>query len=937
MIVTAGAVAVFRLPLPQVTESAEPEAEAVPDSEASPDPLVMDVRPAKVVQGSEITVSAECRQGMATVVSQALSYSISLGESGRLATGTIELDSSVPPGVYEVRAKCAVDGRTGRATFEVVPPKGGIPPARGLSAVTRVTVTTLSRGAVQEEFRARSEEPESDINVRIAVTHEWRLRADDPDVTLLRTGAALTEPTDFVAERLGEVDPFSDGAYYPIEFDMPVLRSDPDSGQVVVTATGVGYSESGWEGDRIFRLTFWPPTPDGEVSRPATHDVTVTAPGLTLTGVTGVTPTALDRESLRFDGTRIARAVFGDGPSSSGYLAAAYLAGDLLGDVITDPDRPDLYASSLPWPVDAATGLLSFLALLIVAWTFARSLGAAWWRRWDNRFLMIWAVVLYAVLLQIWDLSLESVLFLSLLLLGCLPALVLTMAARRIGPPPWPGSTFTLLSIAAGLAGAVLTGSGLLLVTPVPWWVAVVLAVAAGATALRRLRPYAPAVAAVSLGAGVLLTARAAQGGLAPGYVALAMLAGLEVVVLVFGGLSVATGRWSTRTLLWSAAALIPLLGVSLTGVRSTFSPDRTTSEQLPSLLEWYVSSVLLLHFALLVVMLVLRLRRLGQVPAAVFLGEAYATMTLALFLSQVTPGFASDLTIVIMWGAVLWLLSGSSSRRAKNEPDITPEQHRSLVRALVGRRFARLALTDLLRQGRSRIATGEMSLAVFEKQRRTLLRASDDVTGPIDSDLALATAAGRTPWEAAVIAFGTGLVLSVPFTTARAIQTNSGEELLSVLATAAIAPLMCAIFGFFYPRVRGDQPLSKSLFLLLAAVVVTLPTHLYSLVITLTADPAAFSTPLPTPVEVVIGALLSMGNLAVVCLGLGLFWEWRLLRLADEPWGRVRSVRSARAVAAPLTAVVIAAGTAVTTALVNNAIAPLPTISETAQPTRQP
>ncbi|GAA0416024.1 hypothetical protein Acor_56540 [Acrocarpospora corrugata] len=921
LIVTAEAVAVFRLPSPPPAA----ESEELAEPEVSVEPLKIVLSPAKVQPGSQITVTAPCRGQTATAVSPILTYTPSLDTStgDGPATGLVDVDSRIPPGIYEMRATCDETGDSGSAMFQVIPPPGGITPGRGLAAVTRVTLTTPARDEVEAAYRAYSLELENETYVKVAVTHEWRLRADDPDAALLRAGAALDTPTDFLTIRLGEVDTYTGGQDLPVEYEMPVLRVDPDSGQFVVTATGVGYGLSGGIGARICRVAFWPPAPDGSVSRPATHEIIVAAPGLTLWGVTGAAPSAQDRENLRFDGTQVTRVAFGTGTPGSG-AAAAYLAGDASGYVFSNPTE----ATDGPWWVTtAAFNALAVLVIAVLVWTFARSFGAAWWRRWDNRFLVLWFLVFYLVGLGFSPPPPLELPLIGLLLTG-LPVLALIMAARRVGPPPWPGSTIGLLSIAGGLIGAVLIGSGLLLLSIAPWWWAVLPAAAVGVTAFRRARPYAPVLAAILLGTGILLTIRVGLEGLAPGYEAMTLIMGLELMVLLVAGLAVATGRWPGRAILWSGAALTLIIGVGLATASSHFFSGYTVPAEF-YLYSGSVGIIALIYLILLAVLLLIRLRRLGQSAAAVFQGEAYSTMLLGLFLPQVANDIAAPATVVIMWLAVLWLLSGPSAQRAKTSPEITPERHQTLIRALVNRRFARAALTDLLRQGRSRIAAGEMSMAIFEKQRRTLLRASDDATGPIDSDLALSTAGGRTPWQGAVTAFGVGLVLSIPFTTARLVQSTAPDELPGVLATASIAPLLCAVFGFFYPRVRGDQPLTKSMFLLLAAVVITIPAHLFALAVTLTADPAAFSTPLPTPAEAIIGALLAMGNLAVVCLGLGLFWEWRLLNLAAEPWVRVRSVRSARAIAAPLTAVLIAAGTAVTTAFVNNAIAPLPTISE--------
>jgi hypothetical protein len=43
-------------------------------------------------------------------------------------------------------------------------------------------------------------------------------------------------------------------------------------------------------------------------------------------------------------------------------------------------------------------------------------------------------------------------------------------------------------------------------------------------------------------------------------------------------------------------------------------------------------------------------------------------------------------------------------------------------------------------------------------------------------------------------------------------------------------------------------------------------------------------------------GVGVAVGNIAVVSIGLGLWWEWRLMWLAGEPWARIRNLRSLHA-----------------------------------------
>jgi hypothetical protein len=67
---------------------------------------------------------------------------------------------------------------------------------------------------------------------------------------------------------------------------------------------------------------------------------------------------------------------------------------------------------------------------------------------------------------------------------------------------------------------------------------------------------------------------------------------------------------------------------------------------------------------------------------------------------------------------------------------------------------------------------------------------------------------------------------------------------------------------------------------------------------------------------DVVIAAVIRLGQLAVFCLALGLWWERRPVRAAGLDWYRIREFRSIRSLGAPLVTVGIAALTVVATAL---------------------
>ncbi|MBT2233146.1 hypothetical protein [Nonomuraea sp. NEAU-A123] len=256
----------------------------------------------------------------------------------------------------------------------------------------------------------------------------------------------------------------------------------------------------------------------------------------------------------------------------------------------------------------------------------------------------------------------------------------------------------------------------------------------------------------------------------------------------------------------------------------------------------------------------------------------------------------------------------------------------------MIRRRSVRTALTQLLRQWQG---TGsELSSEDFDERRAALERAGDDWTGPVDSDLAFSTLAGRTPWQNGMAALLVGTLLSLPLSAVRIIEAagswqSGGLEFVLALSPLLTLPALCMIFGYFYPRVRGANPIAKSLVLLVAALLIELPTYVRTLVVASTQGPSLSDMPPPTPREALISVLVAVGDIAVVSLGLGLWWEWRLMSLAGEPWVRIRNIRTLRALAAPLAAIAIAIGTTAATALVNNVIAPLPTVQ--APPEKSP
>jgi hypothetical protein len=382
---------------------------------------------------------------------------------------------------------------------------------------------------------------------------------------------------------------------------------------------------------------------------------------------------------------------------------------------------------------------------------------------------------------------------------------------------------------------------------------------------------------------------------------------------LVYGWATEAGHQWAPRYALWWVGTASVAIGIVVYARLDFF--DRLADE-----VVWTGMPLLALA------MFVVRARRLGQDAEAPAGTVPFHTAVLVMLSLHAPGGWGSPvmwITILLEWAGLSVLLR--APRRELVRP-VSEEEHRSLVRDMVRRRSVRAALTNLLRephQGQD-----------FDERRTTLERAAENRGADLDSDLALSTTAGRTPWQNAMAAFWAGAVLSLPFSAVRLIETaTSGLTTPDQVVVAGLSlswlPALCGVFGYFYPRVRGAGPIAKSMALLLVALVSEVPAFALGLGNALTDGGQ-------TPEEALVAWLVTVGNFAVVTIGLGLWWEWRLMALAGEPWGRIRNVRTLRALGAPLAAVTIAIATTTATALVNNVITPLPSGSVTEQRTGQ-
>ncbi|TYB70170.1 hypothetical protein FXF51_03610 [Nonomuraea sp. PA05] len=934
----------------RMTPTVHPPAESAsePVEEFTAGELLLTVEPRRVPPGTRsVRLSADCASPPAETVAQSGAFAgspaFTRDPSGTTTHADAALDPALAPGRYHVFARCGT--RFGSAELEIAAGDG--PPesaARERVATTRITLAPARTGEWRDHPAGEHTTAEPDPGqafVRVGLVHEMRVPVDDPDVAALRAGAAGYNAAAFLESRLGTFDVETSQSLLDLEYSAPVVRAEPGSGEAVITYTGLYYGTASTVTEAYAGIAYTPPWPAAEPPLNA-HEIVASATGWTVAGVSGPPPLAQDAHLLRLNGGRPARMAFirdGRNASVAGYLGEdRMLAAFLEGGEFEDPPGaeddtepvtlwnlgdPDTFVGRA-WTASLVTAMAA--AVLIFLHALARALGGAWWRRRRNWPLAALGVGGGAVYLFATESGLLEFTVWTLVAGVSGLALFSTCRAAR-GHSDLP---VAVAAVFAALAGLVLAAWPLASAFG-PWPATGVLAVAAAVTAaVPRLRGGLTRTGLTLLGAGGMLAAMAVVAGFGPPHLMWVALLALGWLATVFGWSSEASHRWTVpgaaRWLLVTSVVFgVPVYALTYLDDRSTWASMAWDEVFSVAMTVVYLGLPLLA-----LMMLVVRMRRFGQDHEGLTEPAAFHTAVfLLLFARLQATGLAVGVLMLLVWAGVFVLLPAP---RAELLRPVPADEHRLLVRDMIKRRSARTALTALLRQ------PGEGD--DFEQRRQALERAGDERDGTLDSDLALSTLAGRTPWQNGLASFWVGLGLSLPFSAVRIVESvRAGQTGVPELAAAALAvvslPLLCMVFGYFYPRVRGTHPVAKCLSLFVTALLVELPTYMLTLLVASSGGvvPSTLGEPLA-------GVLVAVGNTAVVSIGLGLWWEWRLMWLAGEPWGRVRNVRTLRALAAPLAAVSIAVATTAATALVNNVIAPLPggTAAETTpSPTRSP
>ncbi|NUS16444.1 MAG: hypothetical protein HOY69_34455 [Streptomyces sp.] len=331
------------------------------------------------------------------------------------------------------------------------------------------------------------------------------------------------------------------------------------------------------------------------------------------------------------------------------------------------------------------------------------------------------------------------------------------------------------------------------------------------------------------------------------------------------------------------------------------------------------------LYLALVVALLALRAhdrRYEGWPPhvrtVAVGLGIAAVATGLAayeptMFGSVVQRG-GYYLALAIAAVGFAWLLPPDGQKRAVRLHGTSPVVHNRRMHALLKDQTLAAGRREFLTASRTALAQGELTTRQWSARWHGLGALGARGTAPQHSVnlrlAALGTSGGRTAFRNGTAAGVLLAALGVPwlaYTVPPSLSADFPYD-AQVWAYALRWAVYGFVYGYAYSWLRGGSPIGRSLCLLAVVLPAEVAQLLYQ-----GLEPRKFAVQL----------LLTTGNCLAIFLVLGLYWEARLVRVAGLRWGQIRNFRSLTAAAVPATTVLVAAATALATAMVGAWIAP--------------
>ncbi|MFD5815728.1 hypothetical protein [Streptomyces sp. NPDC127038] len=277
---------------------------------------------------------------------------------------------------------------------------------------------------------------------------------------------------------------------------------------------------------------------------------------------------------------------------------------------------------------------------------------------------------------------------------------------------------------------------------------------------------------------------------------------------------------------------------------------------------------------------------------------------------------------LAVFWAAVSWrlLVSADAETDGRSLRRVSRGAHTRLIHRWISYRQAWDARGDLQRTTREAMAEGTVTVAEFSSRWRQF-----DVPGSAPDQAtalarlkrsALGSGAGATPTASGLAAAVAAQVLALPWAVYKlATGQTLGRDLFMPAPLEVGAELVRFghwavygfVFGYFYTWIKGGDPVVKAL-VLFGCV---LPIELFPTA-TVTLDPQYTQDPSWT--DFAIGAAGVTGQSFVICMGLGLLWEWQLARAAAVRWSQLRNFRRLGSITVPLGTVLVAAATAYVT-----------------------
>ncbi|NUR25522.1 MAG: hypothetical protein HOV83_06680 [Catenulispora sp.] len=516
-----------------------------------------------------------------------------------------------------------------------------------------------------------------------------------------------------------------------------------------------------------------------------------------------------------------------------------------------------------------------------------------------------------------------------------LPALCLLVTAWLMGGGLWNGAVALCCGAASVAAGAVLLAPRLhSAAAAVRTWLPALAAAAWTTVVATIVLDAVPAqfrLSALAADPATALDHRAAIASWLLVYLLLTPLA--TALLLLVGGLPGLALPVVSQLPRWARAALVPVLVTALlpwwTG---TEDPSYAHPRSIPLITQLtgqtpgseYIAGIDVLAPTLQVVwlaatvLLLTQLRNSGGSPGR--WGASARAGCVALVLLAAAAPFAgspktwlphttSAAALAAVWCGSLVLLPSERRARATRLHALSGAAHARLVNSLARALLFSESRHRFLSASRGTLADSSASPQDWERTWQNLRRPTGSDAARETALLratALGSSAGRSAWSNGLAAAGAGGLLTLPWTAWPAWHGLGFSGLPEVLTIAGGTTLVWLahgfLYGYLYPWLRGRGPVAKAgwLWAVMSPVQILL----------------LWPRLQPPFSQTALSVTLLLAQSTVLALGLALFWEIRLVRRADLLWGHVRNFRRLSSLAAPLSAVLVAAIAAAVTVL---------------------